>query len=252
MKNNYKKKVIQVRNLTKSFNNNLILKNINLDLFEKESLAIIGKSGSGKSVLLKCIIGLLTPDNGSIEIDKTEMVNATARIKESILLDFGVTFQNGALFDSLKIWENIVFRTIKFKKLSKDEAKELALTIISNLGLDKRILDLYPSELSGGMQKRVAIARAICDKPKILLFDEPTSGLDPITGSLIDDLIKNTVKRLGVSAITITHDMSSVFKFADRVVLINNNQIEWIGEPKKMKSSKNQTIKNFLNNETKV
>ena len=132
--------------------------------------------------------------------------------------------------------------------MSKDEAKKLATSIIVNLGLDEHIINLYPSELSGGMQKRVSIARAICDKPKILLFDEPTSGLDPITGSLIDDLIKNTVSRLGVSAITITHDMSSVFKFADRVILINDNHIEWIGEPKKMNISTNQTIKEFLKN----
>ena len=159
-----------------------------------------------------------------------------------------MTFQNGALFDSLTVWENIVFRTIKFNKLSKNDAKKLALSIILNLGLDKNILNLYPSELSGGMQQRVAIARAICDKPKILLFDEPTSGLDPITGSIIDELIKNTVSRLGVTAITITHDMSSVFKFADRVILINNNNIEWVGLPKKMNDSKNETIKKFLKN----
>ena len=248
MKQNNKNKIIQIRNLTKSFDKNVILNNINLDLFEKESLAIIGKSGSGKSVLLKCIIGLLTPNKGSIKIDGREMVNSSSREKEKILLDFGVTFQNGALFDSLTVWENIVFRTIKFNKLSKNDAKKLALSIILNLGLDKNILNLYPSELSGGMQKRVAIARAICDKPKILLFDEPTSGLDPITGSIIDELIKNTVSRLGVTAITITHDMSSVFKFADRVILINNNNIEWVGLPKKMNDSKNETIKKFLKN----
>ncbi len=249
MENNNKKKIIQIKNLSKSFDNKKILNKINLDLYEKESLAIIGISGSGKSVLLKCIIGLLSPDKGSIKVDGREIVNTSSKIKENILLNFGVTFQNGALFDSLTVWENIVFRTVKFKKLSKNEAQKLASSIIINLGLDKNILNLYPSELSGGMQKRVAIARAICDKPKILLFDEPTSGLDPITGSIIDDLIKNTVSRLGVSTITITHDMSSVFKFADRVVLINNREVEWTGKPNKMTGSKNQTIKKFLEND---
>ena len=142
MKKKNKNKIIQIRNLTKSFDKNVILNNINLDLFEKESLAIIGKSGSGKSVLLKCIIGLLTPNKGSIKIDGREMVNSSPREKENILLDFGVTFQNGALFDSLTVWENIVFRTIKFNKLSKNDAKKLALSIILNLGLDKNILNL--------------------------------------------------------------------------------------------------------------
>ncbi len=240
------KKVIQIKNLFKKFNENIILKNINIDLYEKESLAIIGKSGSGKSVLLKCIIGLLQPEKGSIKIDNDEMLKAHYKKKEELLLNFGVTFQNGALFDSLTVWENIVFRTMKFKKISNKDAYELALSIIKNLGLDSKILNQYPPELSGGMQKRVAIARAICDKPKILLFDEPTSGLDPITGSLIDDLIKNTVKRLGVSAITITHDMTSVFKFAHRVILINDSEIEWTGTPLEMKKSKNSTIKSFL------
>ena len=241
-----KKKIIKIQNLYKNFNDKNVLNNINLDLYENESLAIIGKSGSGKSVLLKCIIGLLKPDKGSIKIFDKEIVNSSFKVKEEILLNFGVTFQNGALFDSLQIWENIVFRILKLKNISKDNAYKLASNIIKNVGLDESIIHQYPSELSGGMQKRVAIARSICDDPNILLFDEPTSGLDPITGSLIDDLIKRTVSKLGVSTITITHDMSSVFKYANRVILINDNKIEWSGTPNQMLKSKNVTIKNFI------
>ena len=242
-----KNKIIKIRNLYKKFDDKYVLKNINLDLYEKESLAIIGKSGSGKSVLLKCIIGLLEPDKGSIKIYNQEIVNSPNKIKEKILLNFGVTFQNGALFDSLPIWENIVFRNMKLNKMNNKEAQKLASSIIKNLGLKQNIIHQFPSELSGGMQKRVSIARAICDNPNILLFDEPTSGLDPITGDLIDDLIKNNVAKLGVSTITITHDMSSVFKYANRVILINDNKIDWSGKPKEMLRSNNLTIKKFLN-----
>ena len=242
-----KNKIIKIRNLYKKFDDKYVLNNINLDLYEKESLAIIGKSGSGKSVLLKCIIGLLKPDNGSIKIYNQEIVNSPNKIKEKILLNFGVTFQNGALFDSLPIWENIVFRNMKLNKMNNKEAQKLASSIIKNLGLKQNIIHQFPSELSGGMQKRVSIARAICDNPNILLFDEPTSGLDPITGDLIDDLIKNNVAKLGVSTITITHDMSSVFKYANRVILINDNKIDWSGKPKEMLRSNNLTIKKFLN-----
>ena len=242
-----KNKIIKIRNLYKKFDDKYVLNNINLDLYEKESLAIIGKSGSGKSVLLKCIIGLLEPDKGSIKIYNQEIVNSPNKIKEKILLNFGVTFQNGALFDSLPIWENIVFRNMKLNKMNNKEAQKLASSIIKNLGLKQNIIHQFPSELSGGMQKRVSIARAICDNPNILLFDEPTSGLDPITGDLIDDLIKNNVAKLGVSTITITHDMSSVFKYANRVILINDNKIDWSGKPKEMLRSNNLTIKKFLN-----
>ncbi len=244
-----RKKIIKIRNLHKKFDDKYVLKNINLDLYEKESLAIIGKSGSGKSVLLKCIIGLLNPDRGSIKIYDQEIVNSKNKIKEKILLNFGVTFQNGALFDSLPIWENIVFRIIKLNKMNNNDAQKLASSIVKNLGLNPHIIHQFPSELSGGMQKRVSIARAICDNPNILLFDEPTSGLDPITGDLIDDLIKDNVAKLGVSTITITHDMSSVFKYANRVILINENKIDWSGKPNEMLRSNNLTIKKFLNKE---
>jgi phospholipid/cholesterol/gamma-HCH transport system ATP-binding protein len=247
MKRNINKKIIiEVKNLRKSFNGNIVLKDINFKLFEGESLAIIGASGSGKSVLLKNIIGLLTPDNGSIEINKTNIVNLPRVQKENLLQDLGITFQHGALFDSLKNWENIVFKVKNREKLSNKNAEILALSIIKNLGLEPKILNLYPSEISGGMQKRIAIARAICGNPKILLFDEPTSGLDPVTGSLIDKLIITAVKTVGGSAITITHDMSSVCRIADKVILIDNQTIGWSGTPKQMLKSKNSKIQEFI------
>ena len=241
-----KKIVIKVSNLSKSFDRNIVLKNINFELLEGESLAIIGASGSGKSVLLKNIIGLLKPDKGSIKINNTEMVSLPRSSKEKILLNLGITFQHGALFDSLKNWENIIFKTANIKKINNKRGKQLAFSIIKQLGLKPDILDLYPSEISGGMQKRVAIARAICGNPRILLFDEPTSGLDPVTGSLIDKLIKKAVKSVGGSAITITHDMASVCRIADKVVLIDKQTISWSGTPKEMFMSTNTKIQEFI------
>ena len=247
MKKRKKKKIIiKVSDLSKSFDNNIVLKNINFQLFEGESLAIIGASGSGKSVLLKNIIGILKPDKGSIEINDTEMVNLPINLKEKILLDLGITFQHGALFDSLKNWENIIFKIAHKEKMNNQKGKQLAFSIINQLGLQPEILDLYPSEISGGMQKRVAIARAICGNPKILLFDEPTSGLDPVTGSLIDQLIKTAVRTVGGSAITITHDMASVCRIADKVILIDNQTISWSGTPKQMFNSANTKIQEFI------
>ena len=238
--------VIEVNDLKKSFQGNVVLENINFKLFEGESLAIIGASGSGKSVLLKNIIGLLKPDSGSIKINNKNIVNLPRLQKENLLLELGITFQHGALFDSLRNWENIVFKVKNREKLSNKDAEILAVSIIKKLGLEPKILNLYPSEISGGMQKRIAIARAICGNPKILLFDEPTSGLDPVTGSLIDELIITAVKTVGGSAITITHDMASVCRIADKVILIDNQTISWSGTPKEMLNSTNSKIKEFI------
>ncbi|MGY9059238.1 MAG: ABC transporter ATP-binding protein [Candidatus Puniceispirillales bacterium] len=238
--------IIKVRNLSKKFDKNIVLEDINFDLYEGESLAIIGASGSGKSVLLKNIIGLLKPDKGSIKINNVETVNLSRAKKEDLLLDLGITFQHGALFDSLKVWENIIFKIQRLKKLSIKDGQKIALDIIKNLGLKPEVLNLYPSEISGGMQKRVAIARAICSRPKILLFDEPTSGLDPVTGSIIDELIVNSVKSLGASAITITHDMASVSRIADKIILIDQQKISWAGKPEEMLKSDNLKIQQFI------
>ena len=242
------KNLIDIKNLSVSFGNTTVLNNINLHLSKKESLVIIGKSGSGKSVLLRCLMGLLKPDLGSIEIDNVDIVNANRIDKEKALTNIGVTFQNGALFDSLNVWENITFKQTRFFGFNKKAAKEKALSIIKNLELNENILELYPSELSGGMQKRIAIARAICDQPQILFFDEPTSGLDPITGKVINDLIHKTVRKLGVSAITITHDISSINNLASRVILLDRNTIAWSGRPNDMEKSKNRIVQQFLIN----
>ena len=242
------KNLINIKNLSVSFGNNIVLNNVNLHLSKKESLVIIGKSGSGKSVLLRCLMGLLKPDFGSIEIDNVDIVNANRIDKEKALTNIGVTFQNGALFDSLNVWENITFKQTRFFGFNKTAAKEKALSIIKNLELNENILELYPSELSGGMQKRIAIARAICDQPQILFFDEPTSGLDPITGKVINDLIHKTVRKLGVSAITITHDISSINNLASRVILLDRNKIAWSGKPNDMETSKNSIVQQFLIN----
>ncbi|MDA1135957.1 MAG: ATP-binding cassette domain-containing protein [Proteobacteria bacterium] len=246
MDQSYKKKKIEIRNLTKKFNEKIILKNINFDLYEGESLAIIGASGSGKSVLLKNIIGLLKPEAGSIKINNVETVNLSRSKRENLLLELGITFQHGALFDSLTIWENVIFKIQRINKLSKIDGQKLALDIIKNLGLGSDILNLYPSEISGGMQKRIAIARAISSDPSILLFDEPTSGLDPVTGSVIDELIVKSVKRLCASAITITHDMASVSRIADKVILIDDQTISWTGKPNEMLKSNNAKIQQFI------
>ena len=241
-----KKKIIKVRNLTKKFNEKIILKNINFDLYEGESLAIIGASGSGKSVLLKNIIGLLKPEIGSIKINNVETINLSRSKRENLLLELGITFQHGALFDSLTIWENVIFKIQRIKKLTKIDGQKHALDIIKNLGLGPDILNLYPSEISGGMQKRIAIARAISSNPSILLFDEPTSGLDPVTGSVIDELIVKSVKRLGASAITITHDMASVSRIADKVILIDDQTVSWTGKPNEMLESNNAKVQQFI------
>ena len=183
-----------------------------------------------------------------MSIRDRDIVNTNRIDKENALKNIGVTFQNGALFDSLNVWENITFKETRFFGFNKKAAKEKALSIIQNLELDKNILELYPSELSGGMQKRVAIARAICDQPQVLFFDEPTSGLDPITGKIINDLIHKTVKKLGVSAITITHDISSINNLASRVILLDNSKIAWSGKPNDMNKSKNNIVIQFLIN----
>ena len=215
-------------------------------MYEGESLAIIGASGSGKSVLLKNIIGLLKPEIGSIKINNVETINLSRSKRENLLLELGITFQHGALFDSLTIWENVIFKIQRIKKLTKIDGQKHALDIIKNLGLGPDILNLYPSEISGGMQKRIAIARAISSNPSILLFDEPTSGLDPVTGSVIDELIVKSVKRLGASAITITHDMASVSRIADKVILIDDQTVSWTGKPNEMLKSNNAKVQQFI------
>lgn len=225
---------IQLAGVTKSFDGKQVLRGIDVTVEAQESLCIIGTSGCGKSVSLKCLLGLIVADGGSIKIDGQEILGANRKKLEATRQRFGMTFQFGALFDSLPIWQNVTFRLVQSQKMSRDDARQIARDTITQLGLAPEVIDQYPAELSGGMQKRVALARAIADKPEILLFDEPTSGLDPITGGVIDSLILDAVKRLGATAVTISHDMASVRRIADKVAMIHNGVIIWSGPVTKM------------------
>ncbi len=225
---------IVMSGVTKSFGDKQVLRGIDIEVTAEESLAIIGTSGCGKSVMLKCLLGLLRADGGSIKVDGEEMIHAGRRQLEAMRRRFGMTFQFGALFDSLPIWENVTFRLHQQQTMTRQQARDLAAETITQLGLAAHVIDQYPAELSGGMQKRVALARAIADKPEILLFDEPTSGLDPITGGVIDRLILDSVRQLGATALTISHDMASVRRIADKVAMVHNGVIIWCGRADEM------------------
>ena len=237
---------IEMRDVVKSFGSKHVLKGIDLAVNAEESLALIGTSGCGKSITLKCLLGLITADGGSIKVDGTEILGTDRRTLEGMRRRFGMTFQFGALFDSLPIWENVTFRLRQQQKMNRADARDLAVDTITQLGLSPQVIDQYPAELSGGMQKRVALARAIADKPEILLFDEPTSGLDPITGGVIDRLIIDAVKRLGATAMTISHDMASVRRIADKVAMIHNGVIIWCGSVEKMDDTGVPVVDQFV------
>tara|TARA_R110002050_G_scaffold44262_1_gene105526 strand:+ start:26616 stop:27380 length:765 start_codon:yes stop_codon:yes gene_type:complete len=238
---------IQIRDLHKSFGNNHVLRGVNMDVREGESVVVIGGSGTGKSVLLKCILGLVTPDKGSIKVDGEELTTMSPSQRDKVLQKFGMLFQGGALFDSLPVWRNVSFDLIHNKKSSLSKSREIALEKLKEVGLSDRILDLSPSELSGGMQKRVGLARAIASNPEILFFDEPTTGLDPIMCGTIDNLIKSSVKHLGATAISITHDMTSAKFIADRLAMIYEGAIIWEGTVKELSTCKNEIVQHFIN-----
>ena len=237
---------IVLEGMTKSFGDKPVLRGINLEVAPEGSLAIIGTSGCGKSVTLKCLLGLIRADGGSIRVDGEEMINAGRRQLETMRRRFGMTFQFGALFDSLPIWENVTFRLRQQQKMTRQQARDVAAETITQLGLASHVIDQFPAELSGGMQKRVALARAIADKPEILLFDEPTSGLDPITGGVIDRLIIDSVRRLGATAVTISHDMASVRRIADKVAMVHNGVIIWCGPAGEMDDTGIEEVHQFV------
>ncbi len=239
--------LIEFKNINKSFEGKIVLNGINLKVIKGKSLVLIGKSGSGKSVLLKCLLGIIHPNKGQIIINNNSFFDQDLYLKEKILKKFGVAFQGNALFDSLKIWENISFKLIQTQKLSYKEVKDKVKHSMDLVGLSKSIMHQYPSQISGGMQKRVAIARAIIDEPEILIFDEPTAGLDPVTGGKINNLIIDNVKRLGCTSLTITHDMDSVRKIADNVAMISSGKIIWNGEKSEIEKSSNKELNEFIN-----
>ena len=242
---------IRIRGLHKSFNANTILNGIDLDISEGESLVVIGRSGVGKSVLLRNIIGLLNPDSGSIKIDGIETVGMNRPENETTLKKFGMLFQNGALFDSLTVWENIAFGLIQGRRIKRKEAQEIALEKLRDVGLKPDIGFLAPAELSGGMHKRVGLARAIATEPEILFFDEPTTGLDPIMGDVINNLIVDCVKRLKATALSITHDMESARKIGDKIAMIYGGRIIWIGPVSEVDNTGNDIINRFIQGNTK-
>jgi phospholipid/cholesterol/gamma-HCH transport system ATP-binding protein len=237
---------IRIRNLHKAFGQKVVLDGLDLDLRAGESLVVIGGSGSGKSVLLKSILGLLEPEQGSIEVDGVEVVGMTWRERETVLHKFGMLFQNAALFDSLPVWENVAFGLIQGRRMDRHKAREVAIAKLAEVGLGPDVGNLWPAELSGGMKKRVGLARAIATEPQIVFFDEPTTGLDPIMGDVINDLIVSCVKELGATALSITHDMASARKIADRVAMIYKGRIIWSGPVSQIDTSGNPYVDQFI------
>jgi phospholipid/cholesterol/gamma-HCH transport system ATP-binding protein len=237
---------ISVRGLKKSFGPKLVLDGIDLDIGVGESVVVIGGSGTGKSVLVKCILGLLHPDAGSIKINGEEVTKLRSSRRDALMQKFGMLFQDAALFDSLSVWENVAFGLIQGRGMDRDKAKEIALKKLGAVGLGPEVGDLSPAELSGGMQKRVALARAIAAEPEIIIFDEPTTGLDPIMGDVINDLIVQCVQDLGATAISITHDMASAHKIADRIAMIYKGRIIWNGKATEIDHSGNPYVDQFI------
>jgi phospholipid/cholesterol/gamma-HCH transport system ATP-binding protein len=237
---------LTIRGLKKAFGPKQVLDGVDLSVAAGESLVIIGGSGTGKSVLLKCILGLLQPDSGSILLDGQELVGLKGRALEAARARFGMLFQGGALFDSLPVWRNVTFALTQGKLGGGKAMHARAVDVLAAVGLEPRVADLRPAELSGGMQKRVALARAIAANPEILFFDEPTTGLDPIRADVINALIRAQVTALGATALTITHDMASARKIADRVAMLNAGRIVWEGPVSALDSSGNEMVDQFV------
>lgn len=236
--------MIHIENLHKSFGANAVLRGVDLSIDRGESLVIIGGSGTGKSVLLKCILGLVRPDSGRITVEGTP---ATVPASEDFLAHFGMLFQGGALFDSLPVWQNVAFRLLRgATRRHRDEARAIAIEKLRRVGLGPKVADLFPAELSGGMQKRVGLARAIAADPRIIFFDEPTTGLDPIMAGVINALIREIVVEMGATAMTITHDMSSVRAIADSVAMLHDGVIRWTGPIAELDNTPDPYVQQFI------
>ncbi len=237
---------ISLRGVTKSFGAKHVLRGIDLDVAPGESVVVIGGSGTGKSVLLKCILGLMRPDAGSITVDGAETVGLRNHRRADVMRKFGMLFQGGALFDSLRVWENVAFGPIQSDGMDPARAREIAMAKLGNVGLAPEIGELYPAELSGGMQKRVALARAIAREPEIIFFDEPTTGLDPIMADVINDLIVKCVSDLGATAVSITHDMASARKIGHRIAMLYDGRLIWQGPTSDVDRSNNAYVDQFI------
>lgn len=236
--------MIELTHVAKAFGTHVVLRDISLNLPTGQSMVIIGGSGTGKSVLLKCILGLVTPDSGKIEMDGQDVTKGD---RDAFLARFGMLFQGSALFDSMRVWENVAFRLRRgAKALPKAEAKAVAVEKLRRVGLKPAVADLYPAELSGGMQKRVGLARAIAADPEVIFFDEPTTGLDPIMSGVINELIREIVTEMGATAMTITHDMTSVRAIADRVAMLHDGLIRWTGPVAEMDAADDPYLQQFI------
>jgi phospholipid/cholesterol/gamma-HCH transport system ATP-binding protein len=236
---------IRIRGLKKAFGAKIVLDGVDLDVMPGTGMVVIGGSGTGKSVLIKSILGLVTPDAGSIEIDGEDVLKAAPGRARALRAQIGMLFQNGALFDSLPVWENVAFGLLAEKKISRRHARGKAIEVLAQVGLAADVADLAPSELSGGMQKRVALARAIASEPAIMFFDEPTTGLDPIMGAVIDGLIVDCVKRLGSTSIAITHDMASAVRIGDTAAMLYQGKLCWSGPASQLLASGNEVVDQF-------
>lgn len=237
---------ISLKGVNKSFGKNTVLNGVDLDVKAGKSLVVIGGSGTGKSVMLKCILGIIHPEKGSITVDGRETVGISSNERDDLMQKFGMLFQGAALFDSLKVWENVAFGLIQGRGMNKKQAHEIAIEKLKSVGLRPEVGNQLPAELSGGMQKRVGLARAIATNPEVLFFDEPTTGLDPIMADVINNLIIESVKGLGATALSITHDMSSVRKIADEVAMIFGGKIIWHGSVKDLDNSGNPYVDQFI------
>lgn len=237
--------MIELSNVHKSFGSKHILRGVNLNVARGESLVIIGGSGTGKSVMLKCILGLITPEQGVIKVDGEDVAHTGDR--DAFLSKFGMLFQGAALFDSIPVWQNVAFRLLRGAlKRPHNEAREIAIEKLRRVGLSPDVADLFPAELSGGMQKRVGLARAIAADPEIIFFDEPTTGLDPIMAGVINDLIREIVVEMGATAMTITHDMTSVRAISDTIAMLHGGKIRWTGPVAEMDSGQDPYLQQFI------
>ena len=237
---------IILTDVRKSFGPKHVLNGITLSVPKGHSLVVIGGSGTGKSVMLKCILGILRADGGTITVDGQNAIGLTGKARDAYLQNFGMLFQGAALFDSLSVWENVAFGLIQGRNMARAKARDIAIDKLAQVGLGPEVGALYPAELSGGMQKRVGLARAIAADPKIIFFDEPTTGLDPIMADVINNLIVDCVKRIGATTISITHDMASARKIADDIAMIHKGAIVWQGPASTIDASGNAYVDQFI------
>jgi len=237
---------IELRGVKKRFGSKIVLDGLDLAIPRGESIVVIGGSGTGKSVMIKCVLGILRPEGGEIFVDGNEVTHLSGRRRDAVLRKFGMLFQGSALFDSLPVWENVAFGLIQGHGMLRAQAKEIAIGKLAKVGLGPEVAELWPAELSGGMQKRVGLARAIAAGPEIIFFDEPTTGLDPIMADVINDLIVSTVKDLGVTTLSITHDIASARKISSHIAMLYKGKIIWQGPTSEIDSSGNPYVEQFI------